>query len=471
MVYSAKQGAEPPSAEPKTSISRVDFPLATQIGQDGVMLRSNDAGPRWSNWSGSVDIRPASIERPRTVEEVQKLLRSSKARLRVAGSGHSFTPLVSTDQQLLSLEALEGDVLSVNGEAGTARLQAGASLNRLSRSLEGHGLGFKNLGDIDVQSLAGATSTATHGTGKGFPCLSAEIEGVKLVTADGSLLTVDRREHAEWLPAVRVALGALGILVEAEVSVRSAYKLHRRTEIRPLRQTLLDAESRWADHRNYEFFYLPFCDHAFNVSHDETTGEDFSDAGGDDDEAVRQMKLLRDLTAWAPPLRRRIINFIARRFKTEESVGISWKLLANKREYRFNEMEYHLPEERGLEAFEELFATLEREQRRVFFPIECRRTAGDENWLSPFQHGSRLSIAVHTPHRENHEWFFSLAEPIFRKYGGRPHWGKLHSLAHDELAELYPDFESFLDLRRRLDPEGRFLNPHTATLWGEPFES
>ncbi len=435
------------------------------------MLNNNGGDLRWSNWSRSVDIRPSSIEHPRTVEEIQELLRSSRDRVRVAGSGHSFTPLVATDDLLISLEGLDGDVFEVDGEAGTARLQAGASLNRLSRAMQEHGWAFKNLGDIDVQSLAGATSTATHGTGRSFPCLSAEIEGVKLVTADGSLLSVDREQHPEWLPGVRVALGALGVLVEAEVSVRPAYKLHRRTEIRPLRQTLLDAGSRWARHRNYEFFYLPYCDYAFNITHDETTAEDFSDAGGDDDEAVRQLKLLRDLTAWAPGLRRMIINLIARRFKTEETVGTSWRLLANTREYRFNEMEYHLPAERGLEAFEELYTTLEREQRRVFFPVECRRTAGDENWLSPFQHGSRISIAVHTPHRENHEWFFSLAEPIFRKYGGRPHWGKLHSLRHGDLVELYPDFEAFLDLRRRLDPDGRFLNPHTAALWGEAFGS
>ena len=401
------------------------------------------------------------------MEEVQELLRTSRGRVRVAGSGHSFTSLVDTDTLLLTLEGLPGDVLDADPEAGLARLQAGASLHDLSRALEACGLGFKNLGDIDVQSLAGATSTATHGTGERFPCLSAEIEGVKLVTADGSLLTVDRREHPELLPAVRVALGAFGVLVEAEVSVRPAYKLHRKTRIRPLLDTLRDAETRWSEHRNYEFFYLPFCDYAFNVSHDETTAADYSDAGGDDDAALRQMKLLRDLTAWAPPLRRAILNFVARHFKVEEKIGPSWRLLANQREYRFNEMEYHLPPSRGLEAFEELTTTLERRQREVFFPIECRRTAGDENWLSPFQHGPRISIAVHTPHREDHGWFFRVAEPIFRKYGGRPHWGKLHSLGHAELVELYPDFERFLEVRRELDPTGRFLNPHLATLWGE----
>ena len=387
----------------------------------------------------------------------------------MVGSGHSFTSLAETDGTLLSLVKLEGDVLDADTQTNTARLQAGASLNQISRGLQDRGLAFKNLGDIDVQSVAGATSTATHGTGLNFPCLAAEIEGARLVTADGSLLNIDQHENAELLPAVRVALGALGILTEVDFSVRPAYKLHRKTQIRPLRETLQEAENLWKAHRNYEFFYLPFCDYAFNISHDETEEPDRTDAGGDDDDAVRQMQLLRNLTYRFPGLRRKIINFIARGFKTEEMIGTSWQLLANKREFRFNEMEYHLPASRGLEAFEELYTTLEKEEPRVFFPIECRRTAGDDNWLSPFQHGDRISLAVHTPHREDHEWFFHMAEPIFRKYGGRPHWGKLHSLAHKDLSELYPDFEKFLAVRKELDPTGRFLNPHLASLFGEDF--
>ncbi len=403
--------------------------------------------------------------------EIQDLVKISRGRIRIAGSGHSFTSLVETDDLLLSVENVDGDVLDCDREAQVATLRAGASLNRLSRALQARGLAFKNLGDIDVQSIAGATSTATHGTGKGFPCLSAEIEGVQLVTADGSLIRIDREENPALLPAARVALGALGIFVEVQVGVRASYKLHRRTFIKPLRQTLREAESRWDSHRNYEFFYLPFCDYAFNISHEETEAADYSDAGGDDDAAVRQMKRLRDLTRWSPRLRRCLINFIARRFKTETMIGVSWELLANQREFRFNEMEYHLPLDRGLEAFEELVETIERQQPDVFFPVECRCTAGDDSWLSPFQHGPRISLAIHAAHEEQHDWFYRLAEPIFRKYGGRPHWGKLHSLRHADLTELYPNFEDFLRIRKELDPEGRFFNRHLASLWGEDYPS
>ncbi|MEM1179213.1 MAG: D-arabinono-1,4-lactone oxidase [Acidobacteriota bacterium] len=425
-----------------------------------------DAAPAWRNWSGLVEARPQQLASPRTVAEIQSLLRETSGRIRVAGSGHSFTALVETGDLLINLLQLDGDVLDADVDEGTATLQAGASLHRLSKALQSHGLAFKNLGDIDVQSLAGATSTATHGTGLHFPCLSAEIQGLRLVTADGELLSIGPGSHADWLPGARVALGALGVIVEAHVSVRPAYKLHRQTRIQPLRDTLRDAEGRWQEHRNYEFFYLPYCDYAFTVSHEETDADDYSDAGGDDDSAVRQMKLLRDLTRRFPRLRRSIINFIARRFKPETMIGTSWEMLANKREFRFNEMEYHLPADRGLEAFEELYTTLESQRPDVFFPVECRRTAADDGWLSPFQHGSRISIAVHAAAGEDHDWFYQVAEPIFRKYGGRPHWGKLHSLIHRDLVELYPDFGRFLKLRRELDPKGRFLNRHLAPLWG-----
>ena len=427
--------------------------------------------PHWSNWSGLVQSTPRKVARPRTVEDVQQLIQSTGRRIRSVGSGHSFTALAQTEAVLLTLESMDGTVLSTREEGGEhiATVQAGASLNWLSRHLQKEGLAFKNLGDIDVQSLAGATSTATHGTGKDFPCLAAEIRGLKLVTADGSLLTISADENSDLLHAAQVALGALGVIVEADVAVRPAYKLHRKTFIQPLKQTLAEAESRWQRHRNYEFFYLPYCDYAFNISHEETDEDDFSDAGGDDDDAVRSLKTLRNLTSWAPPLRRALINLVAKRHKTETMIGTSWEMLANVREVRFNEMEYHLPAKLGLAAFEELVDLIERKQRDVFFPVEVRRTAADDAWLSPFQDGSRISVAVHAFHKEAHDWFFRLAEPIFRKYQGRPHWGKLHSLKHDELREIYPDFERFLVLRRRLDPDGRFLNPYLASLWGESF--
>lgn len=425
--------------------------------------------PSWTNWSGNVSFRPRSITAPESVDDLSEIVRKTQGRLRVAGSGHSFTSLVHTDGTLLSLARMRGDVHSVDRTATVATVNAGASLRTLSEALDAEGFGFKNLGDIDVQSLAGATSTATHGTGSGLRCLSAELTGLRLVVASGEQLVISAHENRELLPAAQVALGSLGVITEAKVNVRPAYKLHRQTFITTIDDALNSAEAMWGTHRNYEFFYLPFCDHAFTITHDETSETDRRIGTSDDEAALRDLRRLRTLTKRAGPLRRAILNQVARRTPTEDVVGPSWQLLANERKTIFNEMEYHLPVASGLDALAEVIAAVEQNPN-VYFPVECRRTAGDTAWLSPFQGEDRISIAVHIGDGDDYGWLFDTIEPIFRRQGGRPHWGKLHSLKADELRSLYPDFDRFLEVRRELDPGGRFLNPHTAALWGERFD-
>lgn len=428
------------------------------------------ASGNWQNWSGHVQASPETIFRPGDQGELADLLNGTTGRVRVVGTGHSFTPLAATAGTLVSLGDMQGTVLGCDRDAATARLQAGASLNALSRRLQEQELAFRNLGDIDAQTLAGATSTGTHGTGPGFPCLSAELQEITLITANGETVVANAETGTDLLHAARIALGSLGIIVEAEVSLQPAYHLHRRTFTRPLKDTLASAMDCWQQHRNFEFFCLPFCDHAFNIIHDATDEPASGAKDNSDSNAVKQLKLLRDLLGWATPLRRTLLNHVAKGQKPEDIIGPSWAMLANERNNPFNEMEYHLPVDQGLEALEEALSVIERQRRDVFFPIECRMTGGDDAWLSPFQGGPRISVAVHAWHLDSFDWFFELIEPIFRRRGGRPHWGKMHSLKADDLRALYPDFDRFTKLRRELDPKGRFLNPHLADLWGEPFE-
>ncbi len=406
---------------------------------------------------------------PQTLGELADTIRNSTGRVRVVGSGHSFTALVHTTDTLVSLEALPGEVLSVDAVENQATLNAGASLHSLSHALELEGFGFKNLGDIDVQSFAGATSTATHGSGSTLPCLSAEIAELSLVTASGDLLRIGPTENLHLLPAAQVALGSLGVIVEATVNVRPAYKLHRQTFLEKLDVTLEEASRLWDRHRNYEFFYLPFCDYAFNITHDETDDADRRHGNSDDEASLRDLRRLRTALKRVSPLRRTILNQVAKRTATEDVVGTSWELLSNERKSKFNEMEYHLPVDAALEALAEVIGQVEANPE-VYFPVECRRTAGDSAWLSPFQGEDRISIAVHIGDGDDYQWLFDVVEPILQRHGGRPHWGKLHSLEATDLRELYPDFDRFLELRRELDPNGRFLNAHTAALWGEKIQ-
>lgn len=377
-------------------------------------------------------------------------------------------PVAATDGALISLEGLTGGFLGRGGtaDAPTARLNAGKPLNVLSPAMQAEGLAFRNLGDIDVQTLAGATMTGTHGAGRELRSLSGEITAVKLMTAAGEIVTADVESDRDLVDAARVSLGTLGILLEAEMNVRPAFRLRRETVARRLDDLLAEAMSLWQAHRHFEFFALPFCDHALSIIHTETDEPDRQENVGNDSNALAQIRLLRTATKHVPWLRRRVMNMVARGIKPEIKVGHSWEVLASVRETRFHEMEYHLPVDQGLEALAEVLALIERERREVFFPIECRMTAADSGWLSPFQGAPRISVAIHAHQPDDYSWFIQRAEPIFRHRGGRPHWGKMHSLKAADFDDLYPDFERFRQVREEMDPQGRFLNPHLASVFG-----
>jgi FAD/FMN-containing dehydrogenase len=131
-------------------------------------------------------------------------------------------------------------------------------------------------------------------------------------------------------------------------------------------------------------------------------------------------------------------------------------------------MENHLPADAQLAALKEVVELIEKERPDVFFPIEARRIAPDEAWLSPFQGGPRGSIAVHAHYKDDFALLFQLIEPVLLRHGGRPHWGKLHTLHGGQLEALYPRWSDFQEVRRELDPEGRMLNLYLKGLFGEP---
>lgn len=430
------------------------------------MADSAVSGVGWSNWSGNQSAPSARLIQPRSEDELRQLITESEGPVRVVGSGHSFTPIVGTSGTVINLDHM-GGVVSVEPDSNLAIVRGGARLKDLSPELEKRGLAFRNLGDINVQSFAGATATGTHGTGETFGCLSSEIQAIKLMKADGSILEADMLSNPDLVKASQVSLGALGVLLEATVRVCPTYNLHRQTWVEPIDAILEAMPERWATHRNFEFFYIPFSGHGINIQHDETDAPETERPPPEDEEALAGLKAIRDKLKWSSFARRQVLSAGLKRAKPENVVGSSWQLLASPRNTPFNEMEYHLPVDTAFDAFGAVVNYIETHRKDVFFPIEMRKTAGDDGWLSPFQGAPRISIAVHAAADEPHDWFFSGVEPIFREAGGRPHWGKLHSLAHDDLAGLYPDFQKFLKLRKELDPTGRFMTPALAHYWGE----
>ncbi|CAN7176941.1 FAD-binding protein [Phenylobacterium sp. LjRoot164] len=417
----------------------------------------------WRNWSGTEHAYPAVRSAPKTEAEVVQVLQTSVAPVRVVGAGHSFTGLVPTSGTLMTLDGLAG-IERWEGDQPVVR--AGMRLGALGPALAERGRAMANLPDINKQSLGGCLGTATHGTGATIKAIHGDVVALRLATATGELIDCDATRNADVFNAARVSLGALGVITQVRLATSANRRLHRKVFVEPFEDTLAKAEERWARHRNYEFFAVPFTDLAANVTHDETDAPAIPRGPDTDTALLEVLKQLRNLTRFSTPLRKTAAKALLGSAKPEEAIDEGWKLLSTERPVRFNEMEFHIPVENHLTALKEVMATIEAKRPDVFFPIEVRRIAADDAWLSPFQGGPRGSIAVHCHYKDAYDFLFDLIQPIFLKYGGRPHWGKLHSLKARELALLYPNWNDFLAARARLDPQGRLLNPYLKSLLG-----
>ncbi|MDP4547934.1 D-arabinono-1,4-lactone oxidase [Marinobacter sp. MDS2] len=452
--------------------------IASQAGWPGIGhaqtssgQQATTAGPMtWRNWSGSQSSNPRYRLAPRSVNELLDILTDpahQHASIRPVGSGHSFSPLVPTNDVLVSLARLNG-VLDHDDEQCRARIATGTLLGQLGQPLEAINQALFNMPDIDQQSLGGLLATATHGTGAELMSLSGYIEGLTLVTAQGDVLECSRDQNPDIFQAARVGLGSLGFVTDVTLQNRRPYRLKKTTEWLPLEDILNNADARVKAHRNYEFFYIPFSGMGFTSTHD-ITDEPVSETDAiDQNDGARDLQQARDYLSWSPRLRRLILGGYMRTLSTEVKVAPSWQNYTSPRNVRFNEMEYHLSRDNWKAALREVIDTIETLFPEVFFPIEVRFVKADDVWLSPFYQRDSVSIAVHRFFEEGHTPLFEAVEPILKRYGGRPHWGKLNTLTGADFEALYPKWQAFSEVREALDPNGRFLNPYLARLFNQP---
>jgi FAD/FMN-containing dehydrogenase len=374
---------------------------------------------------------PALVAQPASEAEIPTLVRAAadaRRTLRVAGSGHSFSPLVATDGVLVSLRDLTG-VVSCDAAAGEATIRAGSTIASLGEPLRAHGLALANQGDVDVQALAGALATGTHGTGAGLGSLSSQLVGLRLVTGEGEVRDVTGAADPELLAAARVSLGALGVSTAARLRLVPAYRLHERVWRIGIEACLAELAERVRTHRHFEFFWYPHKDYA-------------------------EMKALDPTEAPPDPLEGR----------KGERIDWSDRIFPTVRDLRFNEMEYAVPAERGPACFRAVRSRMRARHPDVLWPVEYRTVARDDGWLSPFYGRDGVAISVHQDAALPCDAFFADLEPVFLEHGGRPHWGKVHNLTARELAPLYPRWDDFLATRARLDPRGVFVNDHLRRL-------
>lgn len=433
------------------------------------------SGALWRNWARTEAVRPRRVERPGSVGAVQRaVIAAGKAGLpiKAVGSGHSFTGIAVAPGVQLDLYDL-GEGIRVDAAARQVTVAAGLPLHRLVRLLQPHGLALPNLGDIDRQTVAGAVSTGTHGTGGALGGLAGQVVALTLVSGDGSLLRVSGSENAELLPAVALGLGALGIIVDVTLQCVPSFLLHAVETAEPLDAVLeaYVARTEAADH--FEFFWFPHTGSALTKTNTRVPAESGRRQLGRvslwvDDELLANgaFRGTCALGVLRPSLVPRFNRLAERLGSGREYTDDSARVFVTNRTVRFREMEYALPLAAVTVALNEVRALIESRGWRISFPIEVRAAAADALWLSTAAGRPTGYIAVHRYFRENHAEYFRAVEEIMRAHGGRPHWGKIHYQDAESLRGLYPRFDDFLRVRDRLDPERRFGNPYLERVLG-----
>ncbi len=403
----------------------------------------------FTNWSGSITFTPDRAAEPRSEREVVRSVKKARRQgrgVRPVGSGHSSTPLMNTEDVLVSLDRMAG-VVEADPEQGWAKVLPGTGLRALGEELAGHGLAMENLGDVDYQAIAGAIGTGTHGSGITLGNLSSTLIGGRLVDGQGEVLPFGfdaGQEHPgmepdDLLRAAQVSLGSLGVMTSLTLRLEQAYELHRQNWTTHIDWVLENFEELIETNRSVDFYWYPRSDMA-QVRMLNKPGEE------------------PELTPEGEP------------YSTlkKDVTGPSYEIIPNDRHLHFEEMEYMLPLDTQLETFRRIRERIKAEHRHlVGWRVLVRTIAPDRAMLSNAQDRRTMTIALLQNNTLPHEQYHADIEPYFWEAGGRPHWGKKHSLTAAELAPLYPDWEQYQRLRRRMDPEGVFMNDYLRTLFGE----
>ncbi len=427
------------------------------------------------NWAGNQSCRPVRTVSPRGVEELAQVVKAAERdglAVRAVGAGHSFTPLAMTDGVLVRLDRHAG-LVSADRDAGLVTVEAGMPLWRLNPLLHELGLALANLGDIDRQSVAGAISTGTHGTGARLGGLATQVVALELVLADGTVTRCSATDRPELFAAARVSLGALGLLSTVTLQCRPAFALH--AEERPMQvDQLLDQLDELADgNDHFELYWWPHTDMTLTKRNNRLApGEPVAPL------SRRRAWLEDELLAntvfgGVCRLGRRVpravprINALSARLMGDRSFSDrSYRVFASPRRVRFVEMEYAVPRAAVRDALAGVRRVVERGSSPVSFPVEVRFAAGDDITLSTASGRDSAYLAVHMYAGTAYEWYFDGVEAVMAELDGRPHWGKLHGLDAETLGRRYPRFQEFVALRDRLDPAGRFANAHLDRVLG-----
>ena len=409
-------------------------------------------GGHWRNWVGNQSFIARHKAEPGSEDELAALVREASRQnlsIRVAGSGHSFTPIVATSGLLLSLTNMQG-LVSADLDRKRVVVRAGTRIGDIGRALKEIGLSLANQGDIDTQAIAGALSTGTHGTGIGLGCLSSQAVGMRLVQPDGSVFEVDADRDPETMAAAQVSIGTLGVISTITLQAVSAYNLKEKLWRDDFESCMERHDDLAANNRHFSFFWCPVAESRHLYCLPDVAAVSAVKREHD----VCEMKVM-NLTD-EPPYSNE---------KTFERVAYSSEIYPIEYVPNFHELEYAIPVESGKEALRQIRELMLTKHTNCIYPVEYRFVAGDSGMLSPYYQRASVTVSVSGGPGIDYWSYLLDVDAILRQYGARPHWGKLHFNRAEDMPSLYPRFHDFQAIRRKMDPSGRFLNDHLRNLF------
>ncbi|MEV0802797.1 D-arabinono-1,4-lactone oxidase [Kribbella sp. NPDC050281] len=429
----------------------------------------------WRNWAGTESATGVEILRPSSTDELAAMVKAAAEqgkKLKAVGAGHSFTGCSVPEQVMVRMDRLSS-IVNADKESGRVTVGAGTDLRKLNAGLAAFDLAMANLGDIDKQTISGAISTGTHGTGARLGGLATQVVALDLVTADGSVLHCSADENPDVFAAARVSVGALGVISSLTLQTVPAFLLRAQEMPLPLTE-VLDGFDELADgNDHFEFYWFPHTDLALTKRNNRVAaGVGASPVGrvrGWIDDELLSNKIFEFTNRVAvrqPGLVPRINRIASRALSAREYVDASYTVFCSERNVIFRESEYAVPRENVVEVIRRLREWIDASGARIPFPIEVRVAAADDIWLSTAQGRDTAYVAIHQYHRLAHTAYFDAFERIVSDYNARPHWGKLHTLTAADLRTRYPHFEDYLAVRARLDPTHTFTNPYTRQIFG-----
>ncbi|MCF8602636.1 FAD-binding protein [Gordonia sp. HY442] len=429
----------------------------------------------WTNWGGTVSYTPATVITPRTVDELADEVRRAAERggtVKPVGAGHSFTPIAVAPGVQVNLSGLRG-VRGVDLDRKRVTLAAGTHLHEIPAILEPLGLAMENLGDIDRQTIAGAVSTGTHGTGGRFGGISTQICGVQLVDGTGTIRDIGPDDPD--LKAAALGLGALGVLTEVTLQCVDAFAVRAVEGPADADEVFAGFADRVAEFDHYEFYWFPHTSRTLTKSNTRLPADTPADGPSPlrryiDDEllANRTLGALSAVGSRIPRIVPTINHMVGRAVSARTYTDRSDKIFVSDRGVRFREMEYAIGAADVPDVLGQIRSLIDH-KHRISFPIEVRAAAADDLMLSTATGRATGYIAVHRFHRDDltsSQEYFRDVEEIMIAHGGRPHWGKLHTRDAAYLREVYPRFDEFLAVRERFDPQRVFANPYLETVLG-----